>query len=185
MKGKTMATDPQTSTPPTVRTFSQAEVDELLKKTQNDLEVATGKTIAGLQETLKKVSEHSDSVDAENKLIKAANEAGVKEFRIISEQAEKYVKENGDLKKELAELKNDKKMAEGPKLAGLPAIGQKVAYFNHAGIQELGEVIGHGFKGVHLFIQGGHPNDKYERKEVEPGGPGKPNTFAHPPADKI
>lgn len=150
MKGNTMADQP------VVKTYTQVELDELLKKQESDLENSTGRAIAGLQTELK----------------------------TISEQAETHLRENVELKKELAELRAGQP-ASGQRLVGLPAIGQKVAYFNHAGVQELGEVIGHGFKGVHLFIQGGHPNDKYERKEVEPGGPGKPNTFAHPPADKI
>src|SRR5438046_3179254 len=48
----------------------------------------------------------------------------------------------------------------------LPPIGSKVTFVNHAGVHEAATVTGHGNLGVHIDVQGSHPNDKFKRQEV-------------------
>ena len=58
-----------------------------------------------------------------------------------------------------------------------PPVGTTVTFVNHGGVHEAAKVTGHGHRGVHLAIQGKHPNDNYSRQEIPAGDPTKPLTY--------
>ena len=100
------------------------------------------------------------------------------EFQGQVDEIERLARSNDDLRAQLEVEKVKLQRSQGTfPLAGLPPVGEKVTFVNHAGHAENAVVTGHSGVGVHLDIQGAHVNDKYKRQDIPHGGPGQRLTF--------
>ena len=125
-------------------------------------------------------------------MLSAAVEKGWEAAEFASRDALKgdfanLVAANETMKKQIADLMADLEIAKSAakSMAQTSAeqtvvqapVGTKVTFVNHVGQDEAATVTGHGGTGVHLDIQGAHINDKYKRRDVPKGVPGRPLTY--------